>query len=62
MRDALVAGGNADVQLEVLDGVGHFFEKMYAGYQRSDVVSRVIAWLSPRLALASEGAQLTQSQ
>ena len=58
MRDALVAAGNPDVQLEVLDGVGHFFEKMYAGYQRADVVSRVVGWLSPRLALSlsMEGA------
>jgi dipeptidyl aminopeptidase/acylaminoacyl peptidase len=52
MREALVAAGNADVQLEVLDGVGHFFEKMYSGYQHADVVSRVVAWLAPRLALA----------
>jgi dipeptidyl aminopeptidase/acylaminoacyl peptidase len=58
MRDALVAAGNRDVQLEVLDGVGHFFEKMYAGYQHADVVSRISGWLSPRLALESskEGA------
>jgi dipeptidyl aminopeptidase/acylaminoacyl peptidase len=52
MRDALVGAGNADVQLEVLDGVGHFFEKMYSGYQHADVVARVLAWLGPRLALA----------
>jgi dipeptidyl aminopeptidase/acylaminoacyl peptidase len=52
MRDALVAAGNADVQLEVLEGVGHFFERMYSGYQHTDVVSRVLGWLSPRLALA----------
>jgi dipeptidyl aminopeptidase/acylaminoacyl peptidase len=50
MRDALVAAGNPDVQLEVLDGVGHFFEKMYSGYQHTDVVARVLAWLTPRLA------------
>jgi dipeptidyl aminopeptidase/acylaminoacyl peptidase len=52
MRDALVAAGTSDVQLEVLDGVGHFFERMYSGYQHTDVVSRVLGWLSPRLALA----------
>jgi hypothetical protein len=51
MRDALVVAGNTDVHLEVLDGVGHFFEKMYSGYQHADVVSRVLRWLSPRLAL-----------
>jgi dipeptidyl aminopeptidase/acylaminoacyl peptidase len=50
MRDALVAAGNADVHLEILEGVGHFFEKMYAGYQHADVVSRVMGWLAPRLA------------
>jgi dipeptidyl aminopeptidase/acylaminoacyl peptidase len=52
MRDALQAAGNAEVQLEVLEGVGHFFEKMYSGYQHADVVSRVLAWLAPRLAPA----------
>jgi dipeptidyl aminopeptidase/acylaminoacyl peptidase len=50
MRDALVAAGNTDVHLEVLEGVGHFFEKMYSGYQHADVLARVLAWLSPRLA------------
>ena len=54
LRDALVAAGNADVQLEVLEGVGHFFEKMYSGYQHADVVSRVVEWLVPRLALAPD--------
>jgi dipeptidyl aminopeptidase/acylaminoacyl peptidase len=39
MRDALVAAGNHDVHLEVLDGVGHFFEKMYSGYQHADVIA-----------------------
>jgi dipeptidyl aminopeptidase/acylaminoacyl peptidase len=53
MRDALVTAGNADVHLEVLDGVGHFFEKMYSGYQHSEVVSRVMGWLAPRLALVT---------
>jgi dipeptidyl aminopeptidase/acylaminoacyl peptidase len=52
MRDALVAAGNHDVHLEVLDGVGHFFEKMYSGYQHADVIARVLGWLAPRLALA----------
>jgi dipeptidyl aminopeptidase/acylaminoacyl peptidase len=52
MRDALVAAGNTDVHLEVLEGVGHFFEKMYSGYQHTVVVARVLAWLAPRLALA----------
>jgi dipeptidyl aminopeptidase/acylaminoacyl peptidase len=51
MRDALTANGNTDVHLEVLDGVGHFFERMYSGYQHADVVSRVQGWLAPRLAL-----------
>jgi dipeptidyl aminopeptidase/acylaminoacyl peptidase len=50
LRDALVAAGNRDVHLEVLDGVGHFFEKMYSGYQHADVVARVLAWLTPRMA------------
>jgi dipeptidyl aminopeptidase/acylaminoacyl peptidase len=50
LRDALVAAGNTDVHLEVLDGMGHFFEKMYSGYQHAEVASRVVAWLTPRVA------------
>ena len=51
MRDALVAAGNTDVHLEVLDGMGHFFEKMYAGYQHTAVVAITLGWLARTLML-----------
>ena len=52
MYDALVEAGNSDCRLEVLDGVGHFFEKMYAGYQFDRIVELSAAWLSRTLETA----------
>jgi dipeptidyl aminopeptidase/acylaminoacyl peptidase len=52
MREALQAAGNTEVRLEVLEGVGHFFEKMYAGYVRDEVANLVVDWLARMLALA----------
>ncbi len=52
MYDALVEAGNSDCSLEVLDGVGHFFEKMYAGYQFDRIVELSAAWLSRTLKTA----------
>lgn len=49
MREALVEAGNADCQLEVLDGVGHFFEKMYAGYEFDRISALTIDWLDRTL-------------
>ena len=42
MYEALVDAGNADCRLEVLDVVGHFFEKMYAGYEFDRVATRPV--------------------
>lgn len=50
LRDALQAAGNAQVRLEVLEGVGHFFERMYAGYVRDDVARLAVDWFSQTLA------------
>ena len=51
MYDALVEAGNTECRLEVLDGVGHFFEKMYAGYEFDRIVELSAEWL--RLTLAT---------
>jgi dipeptidyl aminopeptidase/acylaminoacyl peptidase len=51
MKDALQAAGNSNVQLQVLEGVGHFFEKMYAGYIHDDVARLVVDWFAGYLAL-----------
>ena len=50
MYDALIEAGNADCRLEVLDGVGHFFEKMYAGYQFEHIAALSTDWLERTLA------------
>jgi dipeptidyl aminopeptidase/acylaminoacyl peptidase len=50
MRDALVAAGNRDVQLESLDGVGHFFERMYSGYAHDTISDLTVSWLARTLA------------
>ena len=50
MYEALVDAGNADCRLEVLDGVGHFFEKMYAGYEFDRVATLTAEWLERTLA------------
>jgi dipeptidyl aminopeptidase/acylaminoacyl peptidase len=51
MRDALQAAGHAAVQLHVLEGVGHFFEKMYAGYIHDDIAKLVSDWFATYLAV-----------
>lgn len=53
LRDALQAAGNSNVHLEVLEGVGHFFERMYSGYVRDDIARLVVDWLSRSLSSAS---------
>lgn len=50
MHRALVTAGNADTHLEILDGVGHFFEHMYGGYVREQITELVTTWLRPRIA------------
>jgi dipeptidyl aminopeptidase/acylaminoacyl peptidase len=56
MHGALLAAGNADVQLEVLDGMGHFFERMYFGYLHETIVDLTAGWLERSL---SERAAVT---
>ena len=50
MKDALTAGGNQRVRLEVLDGVGHFFERMYFGYEFDRVSRLTVDWFASTLA------------
>jgi dipeptidyl aminopeptidase/acylaminoacyl peptidase len=45
MRDALHAAGNHDVRVEVLNGVGHFFERGYSGYVFDVVANLGVPWL-----------------
>lgn len=45
MRDAIVDGGNATCELVLLDGVGHFFERMYHGYEFDRVSDLTVGWL-----------------
>ncbi|MGH9249740.1 MAG: alpha/beta hydrolase family protein [Acidimicrobiales bacterium] len=49
MHRALVTAGNADTHLEILDGVGHFFEHMYGGYVQEQITELVTAWLRSRI-------------
>ena len=51
MRDALLEAGNSDVHLEVLEGLGHFFEHMYAGYQHDAIVRPTLEWLGRTISL-----------
>ena len=50
MYEALVEAGNTDCRLEILDGIGHFFERMYAGYQFDRIVELSTEWLAQTLA------------
>jgi dipeptidyl aminopeptidase/acylaminoacyl peptidase len=59
MHDALVAAGNRDVRLEVLDGVGHFFERMYSGYVHDTVSDLTVSWLARTLAHEPAAAAVT---
>jgi len=49
MHAALVQAGNTRCRLEVLDGVGHFFERMYFGYQFDQVAALTAGWLNDTL-------------
>lgn len=46
MAEALERGGNLDVELAVLPGVGHFFERQYSGYVFDEVTDRMTRWLA----------------
>jgi len=50
MREALTASGNERVRLEVLEGVGHFFERMYFGYEFDRVSRLTVEWFASTLA------------
>jgi dipeptidyl aminopeptidase/acylaminoacyl peptidase len=49
MYDALVAAGNTRCRLEILDQVGHFFERMYFGYEFDRVARLTVDWLNETL-------------
>jgi dipeptidyl aminopeptidase/acylaminoacyl peptidase len=49
MAAALRDAGHGDVELELLEHVGHFFERTYSGYVFDDVAALVTAWLTRRL-------------
>lgn len=46
MAEALERDGNPDVELVVLPGVGHFFERQYSGYVFDEVTELLIRWLA----------------
>lgn len=50
MKEALTASGNERVRLEVLEGVGHFFERMYFGYEFDRVSRLTVDWFASTLA------------
>lgn len=49
MYDALVEAGNSQSRLEAVDGVGHFFERMYFGYQFHQIAEMTTNWLNETL-------------
>jgi len=55
MEQALRNAGHRDVELDVLPGVGHFFERTYEGYVLDEVAARVVAWLRARALLPAAG-------
>lgn len=50
MHKALWAAGNDNVHLEVLEGVGHFFERMYFGYEHDKIIDLTVGWLERTVA------------
>jgi len=50
MYDALVAAGNTHCRIEILDQVGHFFERMYFGYEFDRITRLTVDWLEETLA------------
>lgn len=49
LHNALREAGNEDVHLEVCDGMGHFFEQMYSGYDHKTIVELTGNWLERSL-------------
>lgn len=48
LRDALAREGHHEVELTLLEGTGHFFERTYEGYALDQVVTLVVDWLRGR--------------
>lgn len=44
LKEGLTDVDGADVELVLLDGVGHFFERMYSGYALDEVARIVVEW------------------
>jgi dipeptidyl aminopeptidase/acylaminoacyl peptidase len=44
LRDAISAGGNHRTDLQVVDGMGHFFERMYGGYMFESIATLTVDW------------------
>lgn len=61
MREALLNAGNQNVGLEVLEGVGHFFERMYYGYVHDTIIGLTVEWLErtlgEKMPVSEKGAQ-----
>lgn len=49
MYEALVEAGNERCELKALDGLGHFFERMYFGYHFDEVADLTVNWLGDTL-------------
>jgi len=49
MYEALVKAGNARAKLELLRGVGHFFEQAFSGYRYDRVVELTTSWFAETL-------------
>ncbi|HAM25481.1 MAG TPA: hypothetical protein DCP11_01940 [Microbacteriaceae bacterium] len=46
MNDALIAAGNTDTRLEIMEGSGHFFERYYLDDCRDETAALVTEWLA----------------
>jgi dipeptidyl aminopeptidase/acylaminoacyl peptidase len=55
MHDAILQAGNPRCRLETLDGVGHFFERMYFGYEFERVAALAADWLDETVGPADGG-------
>ena len=49
MHEALVKAGNSRAKLELLPGVGHFFEQAFRGYRYDRVVEVTTSWFTETL-------------
>jgi dipeptidyl aminopeptidase/acylaminoacyl peptidase len=49
MMDALIKAGNTQSRLEIIDGMGHFFARMYFGYIFDQVTEIIINWFDDTL-------------